>query len=286
MLLFLTMFLTTPFPANAAMLDVDIPLLAFKGYLMSMMVFGLVIMVQLSYSTWGDETTRERHNFFGSALIERIEPVTVVKCSIAFDVSDRDDPSSILSVLDRLAITAKADRRQDDVRLTKQVAMDLLRRKAKIRSASGTVLRYRHRKEAQRTYNQWCVQEQSKFEQDMNNMFGKSDLPATKRKDTNHNLKMTASTPTMAVVTLILSVKGLNRIHNNKWKWKDMPMIHSRSDLIALLEAIAGMDETFTSTELSSQQLLGVKIIWIPKDRLGMLTDEDMIENYPELTVL
>jgi uncharacterized membrane protein len=247
-----------------------------------------------SYSQW-DDTTTERNGFFGTSIMTRTEPVTVVKCSIALDVANRDDPTSILSVLDRMAkVTAKTDTRQGVITLTKQVALELLRRKANIHSASGSIQQCKNEKDAQRTYNQWSVQERSKFEQENINKFGKFDLSLTKTntQDTNRNLDITASKATMAVVTLVLSVEGLDQNKNSN-KWKDMSTIRSRSDLITLLQAIAAMDDTTTTTantaassSSSSQQLLGAEILWTPEDRSETLTKQDMIADYPELTIL
>jgi hypothetical protein len=99
----------------------------------------IVGYMQFAYSLMGDETTRKRHTFFGSAILAWIEPITVVKCSIALDVTNRDDPSSILSVLDHIAeAKGKANTYENDVLSTKQVALEILRRKAKIHSASYT----------------------------------------------------------------------------------------------------------------------------------------------------
>ena len=146
-----------------------------------------------------------------SVIIATAAPTTVFKCNVALEVPNRDDPNSILSVLDRMAkVTAKTDTRKGVVTLTKQVALELLRRKSSIYSAAGMIQQYKNDKEAQRTYNQWSIQERSKFEQENVNKFNKFDLSLVKTKDvhTNRDMSSLSSKATMAVVTLVVSVDG------------------------------------------------------------------------------
>jgi uncharacterized membrane protein len=152
--------------------------------------------------------------------------------------------------------------------------------KAKIHSASYTLQRFRSKNVARRSYNQWSVLEQSKFEQEIRNLFTKYAFTATptNTKNTNCNTDDSATCKaTMTVVTLVLLVGGLNRINN-------MQMPQSRSDLIALLESIAALDNT--SATFSSQHLLGAEILWTPEDRSETLTKQHLMTSYPELTIL
>jgi uncharacterized membrane protein len=226
-------------------------------------------------SQW-DDYDNTGNNLFGGASAA-MEPTTVVKCSVAVDVSNRDDPNSILSVLDRMAkVTAKTDTRKGVQTLTKQVALELLRRKSSIYSASGTIQQYKNSQDAQRTYNQWSITERSKFEQENINKFGKFDLSLMKNKDTT-TADTAASKATMAVVTIILSVQGsqgLMNISNNKMK-----KIQSRSDLESILQSIASLDT-------NNDDLYGAEILWTPEDRSETLTRKDIIADYPELTTL
>jgi uncharacterized membrane protein len=223
-----------------------------------------------SFGQWDDSTTTSR-NLFGSAIAA---PTTVLKCNVALDVPNRDDPNSILSVLDRMAkVTAKTDTRKGVVTLTKQVALELLRRKSSIYSAAGMIQNYKNDKEAQRTYNQWSVQERSKFEQENINKFNKFDLSIV--KDNVSSSSSSSSKATMAVVTLVLSVDGSTMMDiQNKKK------IQSLSDLETILQAIASMSTDNPDT------LYGAEILWTPEDRSETLTKKDILADYPELNVV
>ena len=229
-----------------------------------------------SFGQWDDSRD-------GSSLFATASPTTVIKCNVALDVSNRDDPNSILSVLDRMAkVTAKTDTRKGVITLTKQVALELLRRKSSIYSAAGTVQQYKNDKEAQRTYNQWSIQERSKFEQENVNKFNKFDLSLVPKKDrSTDDLSLSSassSKATMAVVTLVLSLDGSATMTNIK----NVKQIQSVSDLEMILQAIASM----SSSEDNDNALYGAEILWTPEDRSETLTKKDILADYPELNVL
>ena len=231
-----------------------------------------------SFGQWDDDAGNA-NNILG--LSSSSSATTVVKCNVALDVSDRDDPRSILSVLDRMAkVTAKTDTRQGVLTLTQQVAMELLRRKSSIYSAAGTIQQYKNNdREAQRTYNQWSVQERSKFEQENVNKFNKFDLSLVKPKDdSNPSVSVSSSKATMAVVTLVLSFDGTMNGNNNN-KLQQMKRIQSWSDLETVLQAVASMNQDASS-------LYGAEILWTPEDRSETLTKKDILADYPELNVL
>ena len=232
---------------------------------------------QSSLGQW-DDSRDSNSNMFGLATTTAASPTTVFKCNVALEVSNRDDPNSILSVLDRMAkVTAKTDTRKGVVTLTKQVALELLRRKSSIYSAAGTIQQYKNDKEAQRTYNQWSIQERSKFEQENVNKFNQFDLSLMKQKDdTNRDMSLLSSSKaTMAVVTLVVSVDGsaLMNVQN-------MKQIQSLSDVETMLQAIASMSSDNTD------HLYGAEILWTPEDRSETLSKKDILADYPELNVL
>ena len=232
---------------------------------------------QSSLGQW-DDSRDSNNNMFGLATTAAASPTTVFKCNVALEVSNRDDPNSILSVLDRMAkVTAKTDTRKGVVTLTKQVALELLRRKSSIYSAAGTIQQYKNDKEAQRTYNQWSIQERSKFEQENVNKFNQFDLSLMKQKDDiDRDVSLRSSSKaTMAVVTLVVSVDGsaLMNVQN-------MKQIQSLSDVETMLQAIASMSSDNTD------HLYGAEILWTPEDRSETLSKKDILADYPELNVL
>jgi uncharacterized membrane protein len=193
---------------------------------------------------------------------------SVVRLSVALDVPNRDDPNSLLSVLDRLAATANTDSRKGVQNLTSQVALELLRRKSSIQSAASV---YKHMKDdraAQRTFNQWSVQERSKFEQETISKFGGMDTSSSALS--RRSASDSSSKATMAVVTLVLSIQGDSTA---------VPMIRSLKDVEDALRKIAAdvkVDDCLT----------GAEILWTPEDRNEILTRKDIIADYPELTAV
>jgi len=192
---------------------------------------------------------------------------SVIKLSVALDVPNRDDPYSLLSVLDRLSETANTGSRKGVQNLTSQVAVELLRRKSAIQSASSN---YQHVKDdGQRLFNQWSVQERSKFEQETVSKFGGIDTSSMSRRLRGEDTG--SSKATMAVVTLVLSVQGDSTKIPSK--------IRSLADVEDALRRIAAdvkVDDCLT----------GAEILWTPQDRSETLTRMEVVADYPELNTV
>ena len=191
---------------------------------------------------------------------------SVLKMSVALDVSNRDDPNSILAVLERLADTARTDSRVGIQNLSSQVALELLRRKSSIISASSSYQHFRNREKAQREFNSLSVQERGKFEQEAISKFGGVDY-STQRSTSNGGFQDQA---TKAVVTLVLAIDGDST---------KVPAIRSINDVETALRKIA-------SDAKVSDCLQGAEILWTPEDRSETLTMRDIIADYPELNTI
>jgi uncharacterized membrane protein len=196
--------------------------------------------------------------------------VSVIRLSVAMDVPNRDDPNSLLSALDRIAATAQTGTRKGVQVLTSQVAVELLRRKSSIQSAASSYKYSKDERVAQRQFNQWSVEERSKFERENISKFGGLDTSGDKRRafsaDETKNEKAT-----MAVVTLVLSIQG----DSTKLPTK----IQSASDVENALRKIAADAKV-------DDCLIGAEILWTPEDRNEVLTRQDVVADYPELTVV
>lgn len=188
----------------------------------------------------------------------------VVKISVALDVADRDDPTSILGALERLSTTARTDSRMGIQNLSSQVALELLRRKSSISAATTEYQHFRSRDQAQREFNSLSVQERGKFEKESISKFGGVDYSSGESTVTGgFNDKAT-----MAVVTLVLAVDGDST---------KVPQIRSMSDVENALRKIA-------SDVRVSDCLQGAEILWTPEDRTETLSFRDVVADYPELT--
>lgn len=177
-----------------------------------------------------------------------------VKISVAVDVPNRDDPSSILSVLNRLGQTASTDNQKGIQNLTSQVALEVLRRKSSIVSASTEYRHFRSRSQALREFNNQATKERSKFERENTRLF-------------DHEQQERGSKATMAVVTLILSIDGDST---------KVPRIGSLQDVEESLRNIA-------SDSKMDDCLQSVEILWTPEERSETLLLKDVIADYPTL---
>jgi uncharacterized membrane protein len=191
---------------------------------------------------------------------------SVVQMSVALEVPNRDDPNSILSVLDRLAQTARTDSRVGIQNLTSQVALELLRRRSSIASATSSYQHFRDPNKASREYQAISVNERSKFEQELVSKFGGVDYSL--QKGTNKPT-LESDKATMAVVTIILSAYEDSATIN-------VPKINSISDVEDALRKIA-------SDAKADDFLQSAEILWTPEDRTETLTRADVIADYPEL---
>ena len=188
---------------------------------------------------------------------------SVAQISVAIEVPDRDDPSSILSVLDRLSRTARTDSRVGIQNLTSQVALELLRRKSSISAAWTRSKHFSRTQEAQREYQQRSVQERSKFEQETVSQYGGVDYSSRSVGNTG----ATDSKATMAVVTILIAIDGDST---------KLPQVNSLRDVENALQKIASDVKT-------DDCLLSAEILWSPEARTETLSKRDVVADYPEL---
>jgi uncharacterized membrane protein len=208
----------------------------------------------------------------GSGVLDRVDDavggalgpgVSVAEISVAIDVPNRDDPNSILSVLNRLSNTARTDSRVGMSNLTSQVALELLRRKNQIVASSTRSKHFRDSNKASRDFNSLAVKERGKFEREARK-YGGVDYSQSQRDKASGEYNPKA---TMAVITLLVSVEGDST---------KLPVIRSQSDVEEALAKIAAdvkVDDCLQSAE----------ILWTPEERTETLSMKDIVGDYPEL---
>jgi uncharacterized membrane protein len=193
---------------------------------------------------------------------------SVVQLSVALQVPRRDDPSSILSVLDRLSETARTDSRVGVQTLTSQVALELLRRKSSIVMASGSSQHYKSRDKALREYGSASVRERAKFERETVSRYGGVDYGASPSPAlAGGGGKGEGGQATLAVVTLLLAIDGDST---------KVPGIRSARDVEEALRAVAGDSKVGTC-------LQSAEVLWTPTDRSETLAMRDVVADYPQL---
>lgn len=203
---------------------------------------------------------------WGDAVVSPLGPGTsVVSLSVALQVPDRDDKSSILSALDKISKTAKTDSRVGIQNLSSQVALEVLRRRSSIVSASSSTQHFSNRPKALKAFQNLSVRERSRFEIETVSKFGGVDYSSsssTKLLESDDESKAT-----MAVITLVLAIDGdSTKLHK----------IKGLSDVEQALKKIA-------SDSMVGDCLQSAEILWTPEDRSETLRVQDVIADYPEL---
>jgi len=218
-----------------------------------------------------DQSIGTSFDGFGSSTSSALGYGTsVIQLSVALEVPNRDDPTSILNMLERLSKTAKTDSRVGIQNLTSQVALELLRRRSSIVSASSQYKHFRDPNQAKRHYEQRAIVERSKFEKESISTYGGVNY-AIANKNGNDNPTSLASLDgkaTMAVVTIVMAIDGDTT--------KVPTAITSISDVEEALRRIS-------SDSKVDDCLQSVEILWTPADRSESLSRRDVLADYPEL---
>uniref|UniRef100_A0A7S3Q2C8 Uncharacterized protein n=1 Tax=Chaetoceros debilis TaxID=122233 RepID=A0A7S3Q2C8_9STRA len=193
--------------------------------------------------------------------------VSVVQVSVALNVPRRDSPSSILTYLDQLSRTASTDSRVGISNLVSQVALELIRQKPYIFAANTEYKHFRDNdeKKATRYFNNVAVEERGKFEREGTNKYGGVDYSTTGNKLSDQQ-KLSAQA-TSAVITILIEIDG------DETK---LPQINNINDLQRALTTLA--------TDVKVEDCLrSAEILWTPEGPDDVLSDKDVIIDYPKL---
>jgi len=194
----------------------------------------------------------------------------VVQLSVALEVSDRDDRNSILSVLNRLSQTARTDSRVGIQNLSSQIALEILRKRSSIVSASSYTKNFSNRPKVLREFQDRSIKERSKFESETVSKYGGVDYGSSSTSASIAALRDSSGSndkATIAVITLILAIDGDSTKLNQ---------IKSIADVEQALQKIA------TNSKVGDC-LQSAEILWTPEDRSETLNKRDVIADYPEL---
>jgi uncharacterized membrane protein len=134
-----------------------------------------------------------------------------------------------------------------------EVALEVLRRKSSIISASSEYQHFKSRSQAIREFNNQATKERSKFERENARL--------------HQAVTQGSSKATMAVVTLVLAIDGDST---------KIPRIGGIADVEDALRKIA-------SDSKMDDCLQSVEILWTPDERSETLTLQDVIADYPTL---
>jgi len=235
-------------------------------------IFGFLAVALVAFSFFSTTVSN-----VGSSVMDKVDStvgsvlgpgISVSQITVALDVPDREDPSSILGVLNRLSNKARTDSRVGVQNLTSQVALELLRKSKSIVAASSRYTHFRDNNKASREFNKLAVQERGKFERETVSRYGGVDY--TSGDGRSSELSQYPTKATMAVVTIIVAIGGDST---------KMPVISSPSDVENALSRIA-------SDAKVGDCLQSAEILWTPEERSETLTMREVISDYPSLRTI
>uniref|UniRef100_A0A7S3L727 Uncharacterized protein n=1 Tax=Amphora coffeiformis TaxID=265554 RepID=A0A7S3L727_9STRA len=230
--------------------------------------FGAVAMVIANTVRGFGQSTMDQWSDTDSDYATMATPLgrgtTVAKISVALQVPNRDDPQSILNVLPRLSQSAQTERRAGLQNLTSQIALELLRRKSQIVSASTSSQHFRDRTKAEQAFGEQSIRERSKFEKESFSRFRGADWSTSTRRMVGSDADGKA---TMAVVTLLIEIDG------DATKLPNISSINSVEEALRKIASDSRVGECLQSAE----------ILWTPEDRSEILTEREVVADYPEL---
>jgi uncharacterized membrane protein len=221
-------------------------------------IFGFFASAVLSTFTRNDTDSDNDAGVLGSG-------VTVAKISVGINVANRDDQKSILSFLDRLSQTAKTDSRVGISNLVSQVALELLRQKQSIFGAYVESEHFGSGDKAGRDFSSKAIEERSKFENESTNNYGGVDYS---NKGTGSLVADgLGGQATSAVVTLIVALDG------DSMKFPQINGIRDLEQALTRLATDVKVDDCLRSAE----------VLWTPDDGEDVLSERDVIVDYPKL---
>ncbi|KAL3770407.1 hypothetical protein ACHAW5_002324 [Stephanodiscus triporus] len=203
---------------------------------------------------------------------------SVIELSVALDVPNRDDPNSILSVLDRLSRTARTDSRVGVQDLTSRVALELLRRKSSIVAAHARGRHHADPGPAQREYNGVAIRERGKFQRETVSRYGGVDYndPSSSSSSSSPSRRRgipeddSAGKATVAVVTILMLIDGDS---TSRAMPSRIGSVRDVEEALSRIAADAKADDCLRSAE----------ILWTPEERDETLTMREVLADYPSL---
>jgi len=237
-------------------------------------------------------------NFYKKKNSTKDSGVSVHKLSLAFDITNRDDPNSILQTLTKISSTTKTDSRQSVQQMVSKVCLELMRQQSTIFAVSNGSEYFGNAVEAEKSFNTLSIRERSKFETETVSNFGgmidvvkdddddddddessssSNDEPLSTTTEWSSSSTTTSTTAsTCAIVTLILSIEGSNTTTNTKKGLSKMIAWQHVWDGLSRIGADMMVDDC----------LLGAEVLWTPEKRGDVVTRRDIVVDYPDLWII
>jgi len=236
------------------------------------------VMYSANKSRRSDDGTSTAADGRGGNVKSALGPgISVTSLTVSLDVPDRDDPNNILNRIGDTVKRARTGTRKGVQSLIADVALEVLRQEASVKSACSTYAHSTGESEAERTYHRLSTVERSKFERESVHKFGDAkqqgleiinvdDINTTKDTDKEEH----TSRATSAVVTILLQIEG---------DQTKLPSISSRTDLKNALLRIAADAQV-------EDCLISAEVLWTPERRGDTMTQQEIASLYPDLVLV
>lgn len=238
-----------------------------QSFLFPMVLYGSIFYVNYQ--------KRKREGDDGIVTNSPLGPgISVVKFSIAMDLSDRDDPNGILSKLKETSESFSTESRMEVSHLISKVCKDLLQEQSKIFAACASYDHYSSIRDAERQHSKLSIEERSKFELETINKFGgryQSNEVLALESDGAMSDDDDETKSTCAIVTILLSIEGDQTKPRTKMNsWQDV------WDALSMMGAHVLEDDC----------LLSAEVLWTPERRSDVWTRRDIAAFYSDLRVI
>ena len=233
--------------------------------------FNFIVLAMLIYGAYSIYSSRVGGSSFSSDDDSGSlgSGATVVKVQIGLD-ADWSDSGSIMRTLSDLSLKHNSVNSRGEIsRLLSDAAIALLRKQSDWNSATVDSQLFNGASKAEPVFQRISVNERTKFEKETNG-------------DSNWNSLMNGESPrflargtnTQAVVSLVVALRGKSDAHLGSG-------VRSVADVRKCLQSLAS--EALTD---EGENVMGVEVLWTPSESGTVLTERDIIADYPELIKL
>ena len=226
----------------------------------------MIILAGIAYAAYTVLSNRIGGSDFGDSQNGSLPyGASIVKLSVSLD-ADWANSRNVMSQLSRLASKYNAmTERQDLSRLLSEACLVLLRARDDWTGSSYSAEKFTERnvQNCESSFQQLAIKERSKFNEENNN---DNVLKASNRFD--------GSLPTKVVVSVVVAVRGQSAAAS-------LGAVRSVTDLAACLERLAS--DALTD---GGDNIMALELLWSPSSPELVLTDRDLVEDYPELLQL
>ena len=222
----------------------------------------VLLLGGLAYGAYVILSNRISGSDFSESSGSMISDTTVLKVQIALN-ADWNEANSIMDTLGKIAARNNEPvSRAGLSRLLSEASFALLRRQKDWNAIAfeGEQLNAFQSKSTESRFQTMAVKERSKFEQESNPM---GTMKGTLRNDVR--------VPTQAVVSLLVALRGSDPAYTRS-------STRSVEGIVTCLQKLAA--EALTD---DGDNVLAVEVLWTPSEPGNVLTDRDVIEDYPEL---